>query len=504
MGLRESAYRGTRWTTISAVFLVALQLLTLLALVRLLDPEDFGLYGALLIITSFAEIFSDLGASGALIYRRDATREQRSSLYWLNVIVGCSLAGVLVAASPLLAKVTGEPSFTTLIPLAALSLAVVPFGAQFQALLDRDLNFKTSALFEISGAVAGSAVTVGAALAGAGVYALVAGPFANASVRTALLVQNGQRHDPILLRFRTADLRSFLTFGLFRLGSKVVYYFNTRTDQLLVGGLLGLNALGYYNVASRLTRNPMQQGAGILIRVAYPVFAAVKDDVMKSRVAYFSATRMLALGACPTLLGIAATSPTFVPVVLGEQWMPAVPVIHILCLASLVRVFNLLTSPLQLSRGRADISFTWSLSEMLFLIPLLFLGVQLWGLEGAALALLAVEVINQAIRAVVLKRLLGATLLEFLRSLTPALAYSLVMTGAVSLVREAGGSPSLPLLTLEVGTGIAVYGLLVFAFLRRDLREALKALVPHFDAQPRILLREEESPNRNSQPKAQY
>jgi hypothetical protein len=61
-------------------------------LARLLSPEDFGLTGMVTPLTSFLGLFRDAGLFTATVQPRDLTHEQISTLFWINVAVGVSLA----------------------------------------------------------------------------------------------------------------------------------------------------------------------------------------------------------------------------------------------------------------------------------------------------------------------------------------------------------------------------------------------------------------------------
>jgi O-antigen/teichoic acid export membrane protein len=281
-----------------------------------------------------------------------------------------------------------------------------------------------------------------------------------------------------LLRFQVSDIRSFWEFGAFQFGDRIVAYLSTRADQVLIGSLLGLEALGYYTVAFRLTVGTSAQIATVFTRVAYPVFAAVQTARERGAAAYLTAVRMLTLGACPALIGLAVIAPTFVLVVIGTQWDSAVPVIQILCLVAVLRVTNLLSTPVLLAQGKAGAHFFWSFGDMMLKIPLITLGIVAFGIEGAAIALFVSEVVSQVVRALVVDRLLGVTQLQFLKSVGAPLMVSLLMALSVLLSRVLVNDNSASALLVQIGTGVVVYFLGAALFLRKDLIEVFRALLP--------------------------
>src|SRR4051795_4172614 len=75
--IRARAASGVRWTFVASAATALSQVGQLVVLARLLSPADFGLIGMLLIVVGFAQAYVDLGLSAALIYRRDATENER-------------------------------------------------------------------------------------------------------------------------------------------------------------------------------------------------------------------------------------------------------------------------------------------------------------------------------------------------------------------------------------------------------------------------------------------
>ena len=86
-----------------------LRLGSLMVLGRLLDPKDFGLVGMVTAMIGVFNLFRDFGLSTAAVQRPNVTREQHSTLFWINLVVGVILALVVVAAAPLVAAFYHEP-----------------------------------------------------------------------------------------------------------------------------------------------------------------------------------------------------------------------------------------------------------------------------------------------------------------------------------------------------------------------------------------------------------
>src|ERR1700739_4350859 len=98
----------------------ALQIVAAIILARLLAPEDFGLVAIVTVLTSFAPLLIDFGLGDATTQRRQITRSQVSSLFWLSTGIGTAIAVLVAAASPLIAAVYREPRLEGIALLTAI------------------------------------------------------------------------------------------------------------------------------------------------------------------------------------------------------------------------------------------------------------------------------------------------------------------------------------------------------------------------------------------------
>lgn len=476
MSLKQSAVSGVKWTTLSTVVISVLQLVQLTVLARLLKPSDFGLMAMTMVVIGFAQAYADMGISAALVYRQDITPEKLSSLYWLNILAGLAVFGLVLAASPLAVWFFHEPLLIRLLPVVAVSFLISSASLQFHWLLEKELKFNLLAKQEIFATVAGSLVAVIAAFLGQGVWSLVWGQLMNAGVKTTLLLWIGWSQWPPMLHFKRDDLHGFLSFGLYQMGERSINYFNSRIDQLLIGNLLGAQELGYYNFAFNLVMQPLNSINPILTRVAFPVFARMQDDINGLRQTYLKMVNMLSTINAPLLFGLGAVGPLLIPLVFGEQWMPAVPLVQVLAFYAFIRSGVNPVGSLLLAKGRADLGFRWNLALLFTTAPVVFAGAKLGDAMGIALALALLMILYLTANYLFLVRtLIGPCAMRYASSILKPAALAAVMGGSVWLLSLLG-IHSLAFLTLEIAAGAAMYVALLW-FMDRNLVFEVKALL---------------------------
>ncbi len=477
MTLAQAAASGIRWTTLSMLAVTVTQMIRLVVLGRILGPEAFGLLAMMLVVTGFAELLGQMGLSEAIIQHPDPTHKELSSLYWLNIGLGGLLYVVLLLITPLIATLYATPQLKQLLPWVALAFLISPWGTQFKALLQKRLDFKPLAVIEIVAALVGTVLAIGLAWLGYGVWSLVWGQLAQSIVVTLSLVLVGWRQQMLPgFYFSHRAVKPYLSFGLHLLGSNALNYFNSRIDQLVVGVLLGSQALGYYSMAFNLVLRPVSRINPVLTQVAFPVLARVRDDKLRLKRGYFRMLDLLTSINAPILIGVAAVAPLLIPVVLGDKWLPIVSLIQILALFSLIRSTGNAGGSLILACGRADMAFYWNLLLFSFIPLAIFTGAKIAGLQGIAWTLLGLQsFLLFAWYYLIVRKLLGDCFTGFISSIIKPIAFAIPMAGVVLGVAPLlSALPEASQLTAQVLLGGVVYTGLYFLFRREFVKQQLQ------------------------------
>ena len=398
MSLTQQAVSGVKWNGVSTVARAGLQFVSLAVLARLLAPGDFGLMSMAVVVTGFAQTFADFGLSNAIIHRQDTTREQLSSLYWVNLTVGFIIFALVWLAIPFAVAYYQEERLVPILRWAAGSFLIVPFGQQFQSLLRRELRFRTLSLIQVSQSVIYALSAIGFAWAGFGVMSLVWGTLLQTLAGTALLSGVAIRsHWLPTFHFRRTDLGGFMQFGLFQMGERSLNFLSNNVDYLIIGRFLGSEPLGYYTLAYNLMRLPLTYVNPIVVSVAFPAFARMQHQDGVLRRGYGKILHYLGAVTFPIMAGMMVVAPIFVPLVYGPQWAPAVPVVQIFCLLGALKSLGNPIGSLLLAKGRADWGFWTNAIAVVGYSIMTVIGVR-WGINGVAICLtILVGVIMQPI-----------------------------------------------------------------------------------------------------------
>ena len=466
MSLRANAVAGIRWTSLSSVVSTGSEMLRTIVVARFLSPADFGLMAMATLVIGAAQTYTDLGLTAAIIHRQHTTKEELSTLYWLNLFSGLVVFALVWFSSPLISLFFREPKLLSLLKVVALVFIIAPIGSQFDILLQRDLAFGVLASRDILASVGNTAVAIAGAVCGFGVWALVCGFITNTALRTLLLVRVGWSRFRPLLHFHRSELKGYITFGLFQMGERSINYLGQRLDQILIGSVLGARALGYYSFAFNLTTQPIYRVSPILNKVAFPLFSRVQYDREKLRKGYTKLLSFLTTINAPLLIGLAVVAPLAVPLIFGTKWSKSITLLQILCLVTLSRTVGNPVGNLLLAKGRADLGFKWTMFSIVVSAPTIYGGGRVGGATGVAVALLVLQgvLVVPAYRYLV-RPLVGECGREYSGALLKPIVLAIAMGLVVSCVPLLlGGFSGMLVLTLQLAVGSTVYLVLLRLF----------------------------------------
>lgn len=476
MSLKKAAIKGVKWTSYTTIITTALQFIQLTVLARLLSPEAFGLMAVIMLFHGFAHAYADMGISNALIHYQDTTREQLSSLYWLNIFAGIILFLILFFSAPLITTFYNEPKLLHLIQFTALTFLITPLGQQFQVLLQKELVFKKLSIIEVVSVIIGTSIAIISALIGQGVYSIVWGILTTTLIRSLLLAVNGWKKHPPMLIFKFNGLHGHINFGLYQMGEKSINYFNSRLDQLVIGAFVGVQALGYYNLAFSLVIQPIAKINPIITRVAFPIFAKIQNDNEQLKKGYLLTLKIISFINFPILCGLAVIAPLLIPLVFGEQWENSIVIVQILSFVALLRSQGNPIGSLLLAKGRADLGFKWNAFLMISQTIGIVIGLKTAGVLGVAWALLILQVFYMVLNYLFLVRpLINSSIKEYIFSLLPAFIFSIIMALGVYTIPLFIQLSELNTLLIQVVLGGVIYTLLNLFFNKKQL-EIIKQL----------------------------
>jgi O-antigen/teichoic acid export membrane protein len=379
---------GILWSSLHLCFSKAFSYLVILGLAKALAPEAFGLVGMATVFTGLMIAIGNASITAALIQLRETQLTQchydslRTLVFAANFII--ALAYILIVA-PFAAWFYGEPALSAIIPVLALQSLIGAFNVIPRAQLSRQMDFKRLAYAESFGAVAAGVVTLLLAAAGFGIWSLVAQTLLLEAFQVPLLRKFAKDNGHFSWSSdKLRQVRRFVTFDSLNRG---FVFFSKNIDYLLVGKLLGSQALGVYTLAFMLTDLVRSQIMNLLNRVMFPVYGQLQDNRAAVKEYYLKVVRYNTLVLGPIMLLFILFAESWVPILLGPEWSGAVFPMQAMAISSLIHAFGGTTDSVLKAIGKVDLVFKIHLwKTALITIPAFSLGIHYYGIEGAAVA----------------------------------------------------------------------------------------------------------------------
>jgi O-antigen/teichoic acid export membrane protein len=431
------------------------QLAILVVLARLIAPAEFGTFALLSVFTGVATTFVEGGFCSALIQKQDATKADESTVFWINMAMGTTVALVLCACAPLIANFFGVAGLTGLTLVMAVNVLITASGTIHSTLIAKQLRFKQLLVINTSATVVGGGVAVVLALRGTGVWALAAQSLVTSAMSTSLLwALNTWRPTR---QFSSESARKLFGFGGFLFVSSLLDVVYTRGYTVLIGRSHDVRQVGYYNRAVTTQQVPTSIISDVLARVAFPVFSTAKGDLERLSRGVRSSARALMLINVPTMLGLAAVAEPLVVTVFGREWAPSAPLLRILCLGGVLWPLQVINLNVLLAQGHSRLFFRLEVVKKALGIALLLLGA-LWGLPGIAISQAVFAVLALLLNALYTGKFLDYGITRQAKDVLPTFLISFPMlAGVVGLSTSWRGSSAGELVAL-VALGIALYG----------------------------------------------
>lgn len=476
--VRAQVVEGVAWKIAAQIVFALSRIVVGVILARLLTRDAFGVAGMALVVAAFVSIFADLNLGSAVIQRERLTEDDRSTIFWTTLGVGCTLTVAGVLLSRQVADFFGHPEVAHLFAVLSFSFALTGLSSTQNALLTRELAFRSLQIRQIVATLAGAVTGVALAVAGTGAWAIIGMTLA-AEATSAVVLWGASPWRPRFI-YSLTSLRETGRFGFKLFAASILSYVSLNGDNLLIGRFIGSVALGTYTLAYNLMSIPMSLLATPISQVAFPALSRLKSDRERLRSAWIRGKRISSLFIAPAFVGLIVIAPDLVPAMFGSKWEPAVRVVQILCLGLVTQAVGTLNWTMLIALGEGGLYFWLNALEGVATFAGFAVGLH-WGIVGVAASFAIVKWPLSILDTHFAARKVSVPTIDALRAAVyPALPLSLAMAGVTYAARielRAAGVTPLPRVLVSVAVAAVAYVALV-RILDADLFAEVKSLLP--------------------------
>jgi O-antigen/teichoic acid export membrane protein len=461
MSLGRRMFAGSLWCALDGWASESANLVIFLVLARLLSPEEFGLVALAAVFTTVATDLGGYAITQVLIQKKDVRPGLCDSVFFLVLALALAAAAAFLALAPWVASLFGAPQIADLLRLLSVAVVLNGMATVPLALLTRELRFATIAKRSLAMIAAGGAAGVGLAFAGYGAYALVGQALAQAAISVFVLFAASSWRPG--RRGSWQDLREVRAYASGVVGNRVIALCDERAPKFVLGLVLGPAAVGYYNISMRLIDILIRLFVVPVNQVALPAIARVQEDPARVRGIVATGIGAASLISCPAFIGTLVIAPELLPVALGAQWLPAVPVLQLLALRGIVWPVVMYGISLLYGLGQPGRLLSINGIDLALNFALLCLAAPFGIVWVAAASSLRVVLVRWPLVGRAIGQAIGVGVAWQIRLMAPALLSAAAMAAALVAFRAYALPDAGPhvMLAALVGLGLLLYPLFV-------------------------------------------
>lgn len=390
--LKKRTFSGALWLGGVKASNAIFQFAILAILARLLTPTEFGLIGMALIVTSFSDIFSDMGFGPAITQKKELSKTDIQAGFTYSIIFGAILFLLLWVFTPTISRFFRSDELIPILRVISVvllfrSVSTIPLGLMY-----RDMEYKKLSLIQITTYVVGyGGVGITLAYLGYGVWALVFATLSSSFL--SLILYSFFSKEKLGVSFNQQSFKELLHFGGGYSLSKIFSYAANKGDKIIVGRVLGADALGLYERGYQIVKYASSLLGEIIDKVLFSPIARKQDEREIIAKMYLDLSYILAILFLPFTGFIVNNAKSIVRIMLGDQWDNSIPIVQIMSVSVFFLICTRIGSTVAKSLGDVYRRAWRTLFYAVYILIATYVGSR-WGVTGVAVAVSVGTVLN--------------------------------------------------------------------------------------------------------------
>ncbi len=393
-------FKNLSWSLVSTLSNILFQFVGVFILSKILTPTDYGIIGIIAFFTNIADMLVDSGMGGALIYKKNPTDVDFSTLFLYNLLVSLLLYALLCLFASPLSSFYNIKELGVYIKVYGLIIVVIALCITQDCKLKKKMDFKTIALISIGANIVSLSVAIYGAYNGWGIWALIAQALVFQIVRAiCLYIVCGINKS---YRFSKASFIEQFSFGGWLLLSNVIHSVCSNIYSNIIPKIGTLAQNGYYTQSVKIGSVPTNTINLSVGSVAFPYLAQSKSDeelLNKARLLY----RKIYHVSFPMLALFSVISYEIIQIILGEQWLEASFFLKIILVSGIFDIISFMLRTFQKACGKTRLISR--LETIKSIIKLSIIGVSiLFGIKFLIYSILLSSIINAILSMIIVHK----------------------------------------------------------------------------------------------------
>ena len=351
--LRKKATSGVLWSALERLSQTGVVFAVQIVLARILGPEHFGLLAMVTVFVVISNVLVESGLGSAIVQRTDITDADLSTVFIFNLAAATLLAAVLWLAGPWVASFYNQPALAEVLAVLGLGLVLSSLGTVHRSILRKQLAFKKLFWISTPATLVSGLFGITLALQGFGVWALVGQTLSQKALGSICSwYQTRWLPKPV---FDTSRFGVLFSYGSKLAVSGLLYQGFNNIYLLVIGRAFSPIDVGFFQRAKAMRELPITTLQSIVGSVTFPVLSSVQQDHALMRKILKRSLQLSALVAIPGMAVMAGLAEPLVLVLVGEKWLPCVPMLQLLCVSGALYPLHAGNLSLLQATGRSDL-----------------------------------------------------------------------------------------------------------------------------------------------------
>lgn len=450
---KKSVFSSLFWKFAERIGAQGVNLIVSIVLARILVPEEYGIVALVTIFITISNVFIENGLPTALIQKKDADDLDFSSVFYCNIIMSFILYIIIFFISPTISQFYNNEQLIPVLRVLSISILVAGLKSVQNAYVSRKMIFKKFFICTSIGTIISAFLGIYMAYNGYGVWALVTQQLTNTIVDTIMLWLT-VKWRPIA-KFSFNRLKELFNFGWKMLCSGLIDVVYNELYGLAIGKIYKPEQLAYYNRANQFPKLITINIDGSISSVMLPALSNEQDNKEKVRDMARRAIKTSSFILFPMMLGLVAVSEPLVKIILTDKWLPAVPLMQLLCFSYMLWPIHTINLQAISAMGRSDIFLKLEIIKKIIGIIALMISMP-FGITFMVSMKIITSIIATFINSYPNKKLLNYTYLEQLKDIAKPFIISIIMLVIVSIMNFININ-IYALLVLQTIIGIVIY-----------------------------------------------
>jgi len=274
--LKNKFLNAVLWSALDTFSSRLLKFIIGIILARILEPEQFGLIAMLLIFIEIANAITAAGFQSALINHKNIDDTDKSSVFYLNLLLSTILAGILFISSPYIAILFGYDILSSILQLLCFVPVIGALSLVQAAIFHREMQISVLSIANLIATSLSGAICIYMATSGFGVWSLVAQQL-SLHLFYALYLWHKSPFVPKLIFSRSSLIKLFPYSSNFFLADIINKLFEN-IYYVVIGRLYSATALAFYSRADSLAKFSSLSLTYIITKATFPAFSIIQDQ----------------------------------------------------------------------------------------------------------------------------------------------------------------------------------------------------------------------------------